>query len=151
MVWSRVRKTPCLSICLVLLFAFGLAACSTASSSGSSSTLQAATATATVAALMKEMTVVGTPTAKLVSGATFEVDGHIKNGDTQQHDIWIQAALFDASGKVLATSAPLNVDNTPAGATVPFAIQGTAPQPTWSSCKVLVVNVTENVNGTGTD
>jgi hypothetical protein len=100
---------------------------------------------------MKEMTFVGTSTAKLVSGTTFEVDGNIKNGDTKQHDIWIQAALFDASGKVITTTAPLNVDNTPAEATVPFAIQGTTPQPTWSSFKVMIVNVSENVNGTGTD
>ena len=154
MVSSRLWKTTFMSICLVLLLSLGLAACSAESDSGSSSTGNASThpaATATVAALMKEMTFVGTSSAKLVSGTTFEVDGHIKNGDTKQHDIWIQASLFDASGKVIATTPPLNVDDTPAGATVPFAIQGTTPQPTWSSFKVMVVNVTENVNGAGTD
>ncbi len=30
-------------------------------------------------------------------------------------------------------------------------VQGTTPQPTWQSVQVTVVNVTENVNGTGTD
>ena len=156
MLSSRFGKTTLMSISLVLLLTFWLAACSAVSGSGSSSTgntptLIAATATAAAAALIKEMTFVGTPTAKLVSGTTFEVDGHIKNGDNKQHDIWIQATLFDASGKVITTTAPLNVDDTPAGATVPYAIQGTTPQPTWSSFKVVVVNVTENVNGTGTD
>jgi hypothetical protein len=137
------------------MFIFGLAACSTDSGSGNSSTLNTPTlksaTTAAAAALTREMTFVGAPTAKIISGTTFEVDGNIKNGDTKQHDIWVQAALFDAAGRVIATSPPLNVDNTPGGATVPFAIQGTTPQPTWSSFKVIVVNVTENVNGTGTD
>lgn len=156
MVSSLFQKTMFLPICFLLLFALGLAACSTESGSGSASTrntptLNSATATAAVAAVMKEMTIVGAPTAKIVSGTTFEVDGNIKNGDTKQHDIWIQAVLFTASGKVITTTAPLNVDNTPAGATVPFAIQGTTPQPTWSSFKVMVVNVTENVNGTSAD
>ena len=156
MVSLRLWKTTLMSICLALLFAFGLAACSPESASGSTPplntpTLVSAVATATVAALLKEMTIVGTPTAKLVAGTTFEVDGQIKNGDTQQHDIYVQATLFDASGKVITTTAPLNVDNTPAGTTVPFSIQGTTPQPTWSSFKVTVVNVTENVNGTSTD
>lgn len=156
MVSSLFRKTTFMSTCLVLLFILGLAACSTESGPGSSATLntsalEAATATAAVSALMKEMTFVGTPIAKIVSGATFEVDGKIKNGDTKQHDIWIQAALFDASGKLITTTAPTNVDDTPAGTTVSFAIQGTTPQPTWASVKVTVVNVTENVNGMGTD
>ena len=156
MVSSRFWKKTFMSICLVLLLILVLAACSAdngsgVSSTGNAPTLTAATATADVAVLMKEMTFVGTSTAKLVSGTTFEVDGKIKNGDTKQHDIWIQASLFDASGKVIATTPRLNVDDTPAGATVPFAIQGTTPQPTWSSFKVMVVNVTENVNGAGTD
>lgn len=155
MVLSCARKPLFVSICLVLLVACGLAACGTANASGTASTRETPTRTAAtaavVAALIKKMTFVGTPTAKLIVGTAFEVDGHIKNGDTKQHDIWVQATLFDASGKVIATTAPLNVDDTPAGATVPFAIQGTTPQPTWSSSKVIVVNVTENVNGTGTD
>ena len=151
----KTKFTPVFFV-FVLLFVLGLAACGPDSASGSTSPLNTPTfvpvaATATVTTLLKKMTVVGTPTAKLVAGTTFEVDGQIKNGDTKQHDIYVQATLFDASGKVITTTAPLNVDNTPAGATVPFAIQGTTPQPTWSSFKVTVVNVTENVNGTSTD
>jgi hypothetical protein len=104
-----------------------------------------------VAGLIKEMTLVGTPTARIVSGTTFEVDGKIKNGDDKQHDIFVKAALLDASGKPIATSAVVNVDNVVGGATVPFTIQGTTPQPTWVSVQVTVVNVTENVNGAGVD
>ncbi|HET9999724.1 MAG TPA: FxLYD domain-containing protein [Ktedonobacteraceae bacterium] len=111
----------------------------------------AATATAAVEALIKEMTFVGTPTAKIVAGTTFEVDGKIKNGDSKQHDIFVEASLLDASGKVIVTTAPLNVDDIAGGETVPYSIQGTTPQPTWASVKVTVVKVTENVNGTGTD
>ena len=97
------------------------------------------------------MIFVGTPTSKIVSGTTFEVDGKIKNGDSKQHDIFVTATLLDASGKPIVTTAPLNVDNVAGGETVPYSIQGTTPQPTWTSVKVTVVNVTENVNGTGTD
>lgn len=143
-------------ICMAFLIMFGLAACGSDSVAGTTPTPvtnapNAATATAAVAALIKEMTFVGVPTARIVSGTTFEVDGKIKNGDSKQHDIFVEASLLDASGKVIATSAAVNVDNVPGGATVPFAIQGTTPQPTWASVQVTVVNVAENVNGTGTD
>lgn len=153
---SNLRRNLLLLCCLCLLSAIVLTACSDVTSSGTSSTsttptLNAATATAAVQALIKEMTFVGAPTAKIVSGTTFEVDGHIKNGDTLQHDIFIEASLLDASGKPIVTTAPYNVDDVAGGETVPFAVQGTTPQPTWASVKVVVVNVAENVNGTGTD
>ena len=153
---SNLRQNLLLLCCLGLLSATLLAACSDITSPGTSptpttNTLNAATATAAVQALIKEMTIVGTPTARIVSGTTFEVDGKIKNGDTLQHDIYIEASLLDASGKAIVTTAPYNVDNVAGGETVPFAVQGTTPQPTWASVKVTVVNVTENVNGTGTD
>jgi hypothetical protein len=121
------------------------------SSTPATSQPNGATATAAVQALIHEMTFVGAPTSKIVSGTTFEVDGKIKNGDSLQHDIYVEASLFDASGKLIVTTAPLNVDNVAGGETVPYSIQGTTPQPTWASVKVTVVNVTENVNGTGTD
>lgn len=153
---SNLRQNLMLLFCLGLLSTIVLAACSDVTSPGTSSTsntptLNAATATAVVQALIKEMTFVGTPTAKIVSGTTFEVDGHIKNGDTFQHDIFIEASLLDASGKPIVTTAPYNVDDVAGGEIVPFAVQGTTPQPTWTSVKVVVVNVAENVNGTGTD
>jgi hypothetical protein len=110
-----------------------------------------ATATANETSLIKQVTFVGTPTAKIVSGTTFAVSGKLKNGDDKQHDIYIQATLLDASGKVIATTAPFNVDNVPGGATVSYTVQGTTPQPTWTSVKVTVVKVSENVNGSGTD
>ena len=153
---SNLRQNLVLLCCIGLLSAIVLAACSDVTSTGTSptpttNTLNAATATAAVQALIKEMIIVGTPTAKIVSGTTFEVDGKIKNGDTLQHDIYIEASLLDASGKPIVTTAPYNVDNVAGGETVPFAVQGTTPQPTWASVKVTIVNVAENVNGTGTD
>ena len=142
--------------CLGLLSTIVLAACGDLSASGTPASPTAnppngATATAAVEALIKEMTFVGTPTAKIVSGTTFEVDGKIKNGDSKQHDIFVEASLLDAAGKTIVTTAPLNVDNVAGEETVPYSIQGTTPQPTWASVKVTVVNITENVNGTGTD
>lgn len=156
MTLSNLRQNLLLLCCLGLLSAIVLAACSDVTSPGTSPTtstptLNAATATAAVQALIKEMSFVGTPTARIVSGTTFEVDGHIKNGDTLQHDIFIEASLLDASGKPIVTTAPYNVDDVAGGETVPFAVQGTTPQPTWASVKVIIVNVAENVNGTGTD
>ena len=153
---SNLRQNLMLLCCLGLLSAIVLATCSDVTSTGSTptpttNTLNAATATAAVQALIKEMIIVGTPTAKIVSGTTFEVDGKIRNGDTLQHDIYIEASLLDASGKPIVTTAPYNVDNVAGGETVPFAVQGTTPQPTWASVKVTIVNVAENVNGTGTD
>ncbi len=153
---SNLRQTLMLLCCLGLLSAMILVACSDLTSTGSSATpttntLNPATATAAVQALIKEMTIIGTPTAKIVTGTTFEVDGKIKNGDNKQHDIFIQASLLDASGKSIVTTAPYNVDDVAGGETVPFAVQGTTPQPTWASVKVTIVNVAENVNGTGTD
>jgi len=149
-----LRKKLLAFICMAFLVVSGMAACSADSGSGSTATPTTPAlngASAAVQVLIKKMTFVGTPTARIVSGTTFEVDGKLKNGDTKQHDIWVQAVLLDASGKSIATTAPYNVDDTPGGATVPFAVQGTTPQPTWASVKVTVVNVTENVNGTGPD
>ena len=156
MTLSILRKTIFLFCCLGLLSAIMLAACSDLTSPSTSSTsatptLNAATATAAVQALIKEMTIIGTPTAKIVTGTTFEVDGHIKNGDILQHDIYIEASLLNAAGKPIVTTAPYNVDDVHGGETVPFAVQGTTPQPTWAGVRVVVVTVKENVNGTGTD
>ena len=156
MTLSNLRQNLLLLVCLALLSTILITACSDVASPDTSSTptanvLNAATATAAVQALIKEMTLVGTPTARIVSGTTFEVDGHIKNDDSKQHDIYIQASLLDASGKPIVTTAPYNIDDVAGRETVPFAVQGTTPQPTWASVKVTIVKVTENVNGTGPD
>jgi hypothetical protein len=105
---------------------------------------------ATVTALIKEMTIVGTPTVKAVSGTTFEVDGQVKNGDSLQHDIFVKATLFNASGATIG-SATVNLDNVQGGATASFAIQVTLSDPAWKKVQVVVTNVTENINGTGGD
>src|SRR5215469_8274739 len=107
-------------------------------------------ATATVPALVKMIVQVGQPTAKMLTGATFQVNGQIKNGDNKQHDITLQVTLLDASGKIVATATKL-VDNVPGGATVAYSIQGTTTQPAWQRVQVTVIKVSENVNGTGQD
>jgi hypothetical protein len=155
MILSKLGQKLLLLCFLGLLTTLLLAGCGDISPGTSSTPTvvppNAATATAEVQALIKQMSFVGTPTAKTVSGTTFEVDGMIKNGDSKQHDIFVEASLLDASGKSIVTTAPLNVDNVASGETVPYSIQGTTPQPTWTSVKVTIVSVTENVNGTGTD
>jgi len=136
-----------------------LAACGANPSASSSSTSTAnphnaasinATPTAAETALIKEMKFVGSPTAKIVSGTTFEVDGKVKNGDDKQHDIYVKVVLLDASGKQIAT-ATQNVDNVAGGDTASFSIQGTTSQSTWSNVQISVVKVTENVGGSGSD
>jgi len=107
-------------------------------------------ATATVSALSKMITQVGQPKAKMLTGATFEVNGQIKNGDSKQHDITLQATLLDASGKLVAKATKL-VDNVPGGTTVAYSIQGTTTQPAWQRVQVTVIKVSENIDGTGQD
>lgn len=109
-----------------------------------------AAAAATAAAYMKLVTIVGQPSVKMVSGTTFEADGQIKNVDTFQHDITLKITLLDASGHVVGTATQLE-DNVKGGATVKYAIQGTATQASWSSVEVAVIKVSENINGTGGD
>jgi ABC-type phosphate transport system substrate-binding protein len=147
---------------LLLLLLVTACGSNTSSATSSSSTTASSTPTATQAvgtgasakekALLPLMTLVGQPTAKLVSEHhTFEVDGKIKNGDTKQHDIYVQVTLLDASGAIVGSSAFFNMDNVPGGATVSFAIQGTTMQPTWASIQVKVVGLSENLGSSGDD
>jgi cytoskeletal protein RodZ len=111
-----------------------------------------ATTSAQEAALIPMMTLVGQPTAKIVSGHhTFEAVGQIKNGDTKQHDVYVQVTLLNASGAIVGSTAFYNVDDVPGGGTESFTIQGTTLQPTWASVQVKVVGVTENIGTTGGD
>ncbi len=155
---SLVKRQMSFTVLVGLLLMFLLAACGSTTSTGTrgSSTTASTTPTATQAvgtstkaakaALLPMMTLVGQPTAKLVSGNhTFEVDGKIKNGDTKQHDIYVLATLLDASGTIIGATAFFNVDNVPGGATASFAIQGTTMQPTWASVQVKVVGLSENI------
>ena len=107
--------------------------------------------TATVTTVSKFITFVGQPKAKMLAGTTFEVVGQVKNGDTKQHDIYLQATLLDASGTKIATTTIENVDNIAAGATETFTIQGTTTQPTWAQIRVTIIKVTENIGGSGSD
>ncbi len=108
-------------------------------------------ATATASTILKSMSIIGQPTAKMLSGTTFEVDGTVKNGDDKQHDIFIQATLLDATGSKIATTPIHNVDNVAAGATQTFTIQGTTTQPTWAKIEITIIKVSENIGGSGSD
>ena len=107
--------------------------------------------TATVTTVSKFITFVGQPKAKMLAGTTFEVVGQVKNGDTKQHDIYLQATLLDASGTKIATTTIENVDNVAAGAIETFTIQGTTTQPTWAQIRVTIIKVTENIGDSGSD
>ena len=160
MVLSRhMGKLSLLVVAGLIAMIVALAACGGGTASTASTPKAAATtpptstpipATATVSALSKMIIQIGQPTAKMLTGATFEVNGQIKNGDSKQHDITLQVTLLDASGRPVATATKL-VDNVPGGATVAYTIQGTTTQPTWQSVQVAVIKVSENVNGTGQD
>ena len=123
---------------------------SSPSSSAASANNANAAAAATASAYMKLVSIVGQPTVKLVSGTTFEADGKIKNVDTFQHDITLKIVLLDVSGHIVGSATHLE-DNVKGGATVNYSIQGTASQSNWSSVEVAVINVSENINGTGGD
>ena len=156
---SLIKRKAYFVMLAGLMLLMLLAACGSATSSGSSSTSTSnssngthvnATPAVTEATLIKEMTFVGSPTARIISGTTFEVDGKIKNGDDKQHDIYVKVVLLDAVGKQIATVTE-NVDNVKGGATVAYSIQGTTPQATWANVQVAVVKVTENIGSSGTD
>lgn len=145
----------CCLFCVALVSACGSAtSAATTTSNVPTPTSQAKTtvppAAATAQALAQLMSFVGQPTAKIVSGTTFEVDGMVNNGDSKQHDIYIKVALLDASANTIA-SAIKNVDNVAGGVTVSYKIQGTTTQPTWAKVVVTVNKVTENTNGSGSD
>jgi hypothetical protein len=108
-------------------------------------------ATATVPTVIKLIALVGQPKAKMLAGTTFEVNGMVKNGDSKQHDIFLQATLFDASGAKIASTVIENVDNVKGGTTVPYSIQGSTTQPTWAHIQVTIIKVTENTDGSGSD
>jgi hypothetical protein len=141
----------------LLLFMFILVGCGGSASKQATDPTQAVLgitstvpATATGRALMQEMTLVGQPTARMLNGTTFEVTGQLKNGDTKQHDITLQAALLDGSEKTIATATKF-LDNIKGGQIVAFKIEGSTSQPTWSSVQVTVTKISENIGGTGDD
>jgi hypothetical protein len=144
---------------LLLLAACGSSSKSSSGSSGASSTHPAnsstaiaatTTATASAATFQKYVSFIGSPTVKMLAGATFESVGQLKNIDTFQHDITMQVVLKDAAGKVIATGTQF-LDNVKAGTTVSYAIKGTTSQPTWVSAEVTIIKVSENINGSGGD
>ena len=161
---SLVKRQTSFTMFFGLLLLLLLAACGSNTTTGSPVSTAKASTTATAtqpvvaptntreAALIPMMTLLGLPTAKIVSGYhTFAVIGQIKNGDTKQHDIYVQATLLDASGAIVGSTAFFNIDNVPGSGTASFTIQGTTMQPTWTSIQVKVVGVSENLGTTGGD
>ena len=136
---------------LVIMGMLALAACgsngTTDSGSSTHSNTPAATQDPNNISLAK---MIGTPTAKITSGANFQVAGQVQNLDTKQHDIHLQATLKNASGQVVGTATGL-ADNVPGGKTDSYTLSGTLTQPTWSTISVVITKVTENVNGEGSD
>lgn len=154
------RKAYFSTVTSLFLMMLLLAACggnkstpsnTTTSSSTSSPASSANAATAATATTIKKLvSLVGQPDVKMLSGTTFEADGQLKNNDTYQHDFTLRVTLLDSSGKVIATATRL-VDNVKGGVTINYAIQGTTTQPNWASVEVAVINVSENINGSGGD
>src|SRR5260370_18555701 len=89
-----------LVVSMLLLAACGSGSSSSSSSSTSSASVSSATPTqdANHVSLAK---LVGAPTAKITSATNFEVTGQVQNLDKSQHDIYLQATLKNASGKIV--------------------------------------------------
>jgi len=138
-----------LVLSMLLLAACGSGSSGNSSSSTSSASVSSATPTqnANHVSLAK---LVGAPTAKITSGTNFEVTGQVQNLDKSQHDIYLQATLKNASGKVVGIARGL-ADNVAAGNMDTYTLQGTLMQPAWSTVVVVITKVSENVNGQGSD
>ena len=133
---------------LLLVSMLLLAACGSTSSTGSASASSATpTQNANHVSLAK---LIGAPTAKITSGTNFEVTGRVQNLDKSQHDIYLQATLKNASGRVVGIARGL-ADNVAAGNMDTYTLQGALTQPAWSTVVVVITKVTENVNGQGSD
>ena len=138
-----------LVVSMLLLAACGSGSNGSSSSSTSSASVSSATPTqdANHVSLAK---LVGAPTAKITSGTNFEVTGRVQNLDKSQHDIYLQATLKNASGRVVGIARGL-ADNVAAGNMDTYTLQGTLMQPAWSTVVVVITKVSENVNGQGSD
>jgi len=138
-----------LVVSMLLLAACGSESSGSSSSSTSSASVSSATPTqdANHVSMAK---LVGAPTAKITSGTNFEVTGQVQNLDKSQHDIYLQATLKNASGKVVGIARGL-ADNVAAGNMDTYTLQGTLMQPAWSTVVVVITKVSENVNGQGSD
>jgi ABC-type glycerol-3-phosphate transport system substrate-binding protein len=138
-----------LVLSMLLLAACGSGSNGSSSSSTSSASVSSATPTqnANHVSLAK---LVGAPTAKITSGTNFEVTGQVQNLDKSQHDIYLQATLKNASGKVVGIARGL-ADNVAAGNMDTYTLHGTLMQPAWSTVVVVITKVSENVNGQGSD
>lgn len=157
----RIGAFACLLVCCVL-GALGLAACgdgSTTGSSGSNQAVQGSPATrpdVSATATMESKNhialaqLIGQPVAKSTRGVNFQVTGRVQNRDTAQHDIFLQATLKDANGRIVGIARGL-ADNVQGGQVASYTLQGFLKQPDWSTISVVITKVSENVDGQGAD
>ena len=138
-----------LVVSMLLLAACGSESSGSSSSSTSSASVSSATPTQNANHVLLAK-LVGAPTAKITSGTNFEVTGQVQNLDKSQHDIYLQATLKNATGKVVGIARGL-ADNVAAGNMDTYTLQGTLMQPAWSTVVVVITKVSENVNGQGSD
>jgi len=140
-----------LVVSMLLLAACGSGSNGSSGSSSSTSSASVSSATPTQDANHVSLAkLVGAPTAKIASGTNFEVTGQVQNLDKSQHDIYLQATLKNASGKVVGIARGL-ADNVAAGNMDTYTLHGTLMQPAWSTVVVVITKVSENVNGQGSD
>jgi ABC-type glycerol-3-phosphate transport system substrate-binding protein len=147
-----------LVVSMLLLAACGSGSNGSNSSNGSNGSSSSSTSSASVSSATPTQNanhvslakLVGAPTAKITSGTNFEVTGQVQNLDKSQHDIYLQATLKNASGKVVGIARGL-ADNVAAGNMDTYTLQGTLMQPAWSTVVVVITKVSENVNGHGSD
>src|SRR6266852_6056059 len=140
-----------LVVSMLLLAACGSGSSSSSSSSSSTSSASVSSATPTQNANHVSLAkLVDDPKTKITSGTNFEVTGQVQNLDKSQHDIYLQATLKNASGKVVGIARGL-ADNVAAGNMDTYTLQGTLMQPAWSTVVVVITKVSENVNGQGSD
>ena len=158
----RLRVSACaFSLIFCVLCVIGLVACGGGSAPGATnagSSNQAvksasmAGAHATATAESKNHTslaqLLGQPAAKLTQGVNFQVTGQVQNRDKVQHDIFLEATLKDASGRIVGIARGL-VDNVQGGQVATYTLQGFLKQSTWAAISVSITKVSENVAAQG--
>ena len=159
---SRAGVFPFFLVFCVLC-AIGLVACGGSSSPNTTNagdnnqtvtSNSASAANATATAENKNHTslaqLIGQPAAKLTQGVSFQVTGHVQNRDTVQHDIFLEATLKDANGRIVGIARGL-ADNVQGGHVATYTLQGFLKEPTWATISVSITKVSENVDGQGSD
>lgn len=86
----------------------------------------------------------GEPRAHIATGNNVMVEGSATNHDKFQHDVFLTATLFDATGKAVGTATG-RLEDLPAGHRDNYRLTGTATATSWARVSVVISNVTEHV------